>query len=64
METLYALAEMFSDNDNANKNNLENSPSEAKPPALPECRESPPTAFKGGFFLSASIDSCKIVNLS
>ncbi|XP_044475898.1 uncharacterized protein LOC123203557 isoform X2 [Mangifera indica] len=46
VETLYALAEMFSDNDNANKNNLENSPSEAKPPALPECRESPPTAFK------------------
>ncbi|XP_031283155.1 uncharacterized protein LOC116141822 [Pistacia vera] len=46
VETLYALAEMFSDNDTTNKNKLENSPSEAKPPALPECRESPTTAFE------------------
>ncbi|XP_044511292.1 uncharacterized protein LOC123229502 isoform X2 [Mangifera indica] len=46
VETLYALAEMFSDNDTTDKNKLENSPSEAKHPALPECRESPTTAFE------------------
>ncbi|KAL5780685.1 hypothetical protein ACOSQ2_011422 [Xanthoceras sorbifolium] len=42
VETLYALAGMFPDNDSSNdKSKLETTPSEAKPSAFPDCKESP-----------------------
>lgn len=47
METLYAMAGMFPENDGANKSKLECAPSEAEPPALPEHREIPTLAVKG-----------------
>lgn len=47
METLYAMAGMFPENDSVNNSKLESSPSEAKPPALREHRESCTPAVKG-----------------
>ncbi|KAH9759069.1 hypothetical protein KPL71_016887 [Citrus sinensis] len=46
VETLYAMAGMFPENDSVNNSKLESSPSEAKPPALREHRESCTPAVK------------------
>lgn len=46
VETLYAMAGMFPENDGANKSKLESAPSEAESPALPEHREIPTPAVK------------------
>ncbi|KAL9445874.1 hypothetical protein AB3S75_013703 [Citrus x aurantiifolia] len=46
VETLYAMAGMFPENDSLNNSKLESAPSEAKPPALREHRESCTPAVK------------------
>ncbi|XP_024039073.1 uncharacterized protein LOC18040375 isoform X3 [Citrus clementina] len=46
VETLYAMAGMFPENDSVNNSKLESAPSEAKPPALQEHRESCTPAVK------------------
>ncbi|KAL9449028.1 hypothetical protein AB3S75_011045 [Citrus x aurantiifolia] len=46
VETLYAMAGMFPENDSVNNSKLESAPSEAKPPALREHRESCTPAVK------------------
>ncbi|TXG52065.1 hypothetical protein EZV62_021234 [Acer yangbiense] len=46
VETLYALAGMFPDNDSHDKRKLETTPLEAKLPALPDCKDSPTPAIE------------------
>ncbi|KAK3231791.1 hypothetical protein Dsin_003672 [Dipteronia sinensis] len=46
VETLYALAGMFPDNDSHDKHKSETTPLEAKLPALPDCKESPTPAIE------------------
>lgn len=46
VETLYAMAGMFPENDSENKSKLESAPSEAKPPALQEHMETCTPAVK------------------
>lgn len=46
VETLYAMAGMFPENDSLSNSKLESAPSEAKPPALQEHRESCTPAVK------------------
>ncbi|KAJ4702113.1 Restriction of telomere capping protein [Melia azedarach] len=63
VETLYALARMFPDNDTADKTKLDIAPSEANPPALLEHRESPTPAIKDSAVTKEDLSStCPLRN--